>query len=89
MYRIDITERAEKQLSGLPQDIANDIADKIRWLAENAAAIRHERLAGQQEYSLHCGQYRIPYLVDHVRQVVSIEDIDKHDATYRKLRRRR
>lgn len=87
MYEVVFSDLAEEEMGRLPEHIANDILKKIYWLAENADVIRHDRLKGHREYSLHCGQYRIPYLLDRANRVVCIEDIDKHDEAYRKLKR--
>ena len=54
-------------------------------MVENADVIAHERLKGHREYSLHCGQYRIPYLFDKTNKVITIEDVGKHDEVYRRL----
>jgi mRNA-degrading endonuclease RelE of RelBE toxin-antitoxin system len=49
--------------------------------------LKHERLTGHEEYSLHFGQYRIPYLLDWTNRVITVTDIDKHDEAYRRLKR--
>ena len=85
MYEVIISDRAKKRLSKLPRAIGDDIVRKIYWLAENADVIAHERLQGHWEYSLHCGQYRIPYSLDRANKVITIEDIGKHDEVYRRL----
>jgi mRNA-degrading endonuclease RelE of RelBE toxin-antitoxin system len=85
VYEVIISDRAKKRLSKLPRAIGDDIVRKIYWLAENADDIAHERLQGHWEYSLHCGQYRIPYLIDRTNKVITIEDIGKHDEVYRRL----
>ena len=54
-------------------------------MVESADVIAHERLKGYREYSLHCGQYRIPYSFDKTNKVITIEDIGKHDEVYRRL----
>lgn len=89
-YRVVYTPQAEKSLEklvGKAPHIAKDILDKIEWLAEKAEEIRHERLRGHRDFSLHCGQYRILYLWDRERGMIIIELIGKHDEVYRKLRR--
>ena len=87
-YQVTLTHQAAKQLGKLTQSTAHDIGAKIAWLAQNIESIRHERLKGHEEYSLHSGGYRILYSLDHTRQLVIIEDVDEHDAAYRRLRRR-
>ncbi len=88
MYEVILSDGARKRLGKLPKHIGRDILKKIYWLAENADDIRHEQLKGGREASLHCGQYRIPYLLDRANRVVYIEDIGKHDEAYHRLKRR-
>lgn len=89
-YRVVYTPQAEKSLEKLARrtpQIARNILAKIEWLAEKADEIRHERLRGHKDFSLHCGQYRILYLWDRQSETLIIELIGKHDEVYRKLRR--
>ncbi len=88
MFEVVLEERARHQLAKLPKKISGGILRKLRWLSENVEVIRHERLIGHEEYSLHYGQYRIPYLLDWTKRVIVITDIDKHDEAYRRLKRR-
>lgn len=88
-WQVIISPRALRQLEDLPADITKDILDKIEWLRANAETLRHERLSGGPEFSLHSGQYRVPYLLDKRRRRIEILDVDKHNAAYRRLRRRR
>jgi mRNA-degrading endonuclease RelE of RelBE toxin-antitoxin system len=91
MFRVEFCETANRQLKKIAQRnsaIARDIKTKIGWLAENAEAIRHEKMHDHAEQSLHSGQYRILYSVDWKNHLIAVEDVDKHDAAYRKLKRR-
>ena len=91
MFRIEWSDRAERQLDKLARrnsEVAQDIFEKVEWLAKNVAGVDHERMHGHAEHSLHSGQYRILYLIDRANELVVIQDIDKHDAAYRKLKRR-
>jgi len=88
MFEVVLEEQARCQLAKLPPKISRGISRKLRWLGENAEVIKHERLTGHEEYSLHFGQYRIPYLLDWTNRVIIITDIDKHDEAYRRLKRR-
>ncbi len=87
MFEIVLEEHARHQLARLPSKIGSDILQKLRWLGENTEAIRHERLIGHEEYSLHCGQYRILYLVNRTDRLIIVTDIDKHDEAYHRLKR--
>ena len=88
MFEVVLEERASRQLAKLPKKIGGGILRKLRWLGENAEVIKHERSAGHKEYSLHYGQYRIPYLLDWTNRLITITDIDKHDEAYRRLKRK-
>ncbi len=88
MYEVVLTKLAKGHLKKLPQETQRRILKKIRWLARNIAAIKHERLQGHREFSLHSGQFRIPYTLDHEHQRIYVEDIGKHDEVYRRLRKR-
>ena len=91
MYQIELRKRARRQLVKLARrnpQVAQDIFKKIEWLGRHAEEIEHERLKGREEFSLHIGQYRVPYNLDYENHMVIIEDIGKHNAVYRRLRRR-
>jgi mRNA-degrading endonuclease RelE of RelBE toxin-antitoxin system len=65
MYKVTYSPQAENALEKLATKtphIARDILDKTERLAENAEAFKHERPRGTKDFSLHCGQYWIPYL---------------------------
>ena len=88
MYGIVYTPQADEALEKLASKaphIADGILNKIEWLAQNADDIRHERLRGHRDFSLHCGQYRIIYLWDRKGGKIIVELIGKHDEAYRKL----
>lgn len=91
MFRLEFRERARKRLSKIARhdpQTAKDAHAKIMWLVENAYEVAHERMKGYDEYSLHIGQYRILYSLDWGNELIIIEDIDKHNAAYRRLKRR-
>lgn len=90
-FRIEWDDRAGRQLDKLSRrnpQIARDIFEKVEWLVANAGSIDHEKMHGHDEHSLHSGQFRVLYSIDRANQLITIEDIDKHDAAYRKLKRR-
>ena len=91
MFRPEFRETARRQPSKIAKrnpSIAKDIKDKILWLAANVENVEHEKMHGHAERSLHSGQYRILYTIDRLNEITIIEDVDKHDAAYRKLKRR-
>ncbi|MCX7967072.1 MAG: type II toxin-antitoxin system RelE/ParE family toxin [Armatimonadetes bacterium] len=87
-YEVIFTNRARKDLKSIPQKDREDILSKIEWLAKNAATIKHEKMKGNPEHSLHAGQFRILYLIDHEMRCITIQFVGKHDEVYRRLMRR-
>lgn len=91
MFRLEFRNTAQRQLARIARQnpgVAQDIKDKILWLATNFEDIEKEKMRGHAENSLHSGQFRILYSVNRSDQLIVVEDIDKHDAAYRKLRKR-
>ena len=64
-YEVILSEQAERHKSKLLSHIQIGIEGKLQWLAENVHEVRHERLKGLPYYSLHVGQYRIAYTINH------------------------
>jgi mRNA-degrading endonuclease RelE of RelBE toxin-antitoxin system len=87
-YEVLLSEQAERSKEKLPPAIQEAIEDKLEWLAKNVHAIRHERLKGLPYFSLHLGQYRIAYHIDHSQGQIHVCDLGKHDEVYRRLARR-
>jgi mRNA-degrading endonuclease RelE of RelBE toxin-antitoxin system len=88
VYEVIYTDRALKDLKKLSQKECRAIFGKIQWLAENADVVKHERMVGHKEYSLHVGQFRILYLLDRTKRRIVIQIVGKHDEAYRRLKRR-
>jgi len=91
VFALEFRETAQRQLAKIARrnkQVGQDIKDKIEWLVTNVENIDHEQMHGHSEFSLHSGQYRILYTIARTARMIVIEDIDKHDAAYRKLKRR-
>lgn len=87
-YEVILSEQAEHYKSKLPPHVQAKIESKLEWLAKNVHEVRHERFKGLPYYSLHVGQYRIAYTIDHQRCQIHVTDLGKHDEVYRRLKRR-
>ena len=88
-WEVTISPTVFRRLKRLPSIVAQDILDKIEWLRVDANSIKHARLRGGNEFSLHSGQYRVIYTLDRSRRHIEILDVGKHDEAYRRLRRSR
>lgn len=86
-WRLEFRAGAQRALEGLAQrnpHIASKLIKKIQWLKENVGSIRHEKLRGCEEYSLHCGQYRVLYELDWTQRRIVIVRVGAHNAAYRR-----
>ena len=89
-YQVDVSPRADAQLAGLDPAIGTSIERKMLWLAENASAIVHRRLAGMPDdlaglCKMRVGDWRILYWVYHAEQVVRIYRIQHRSEVYRQF----
>jgi len=91
MYQIEYRKTAQRRLLKIAKrhpQVAKAIYNKILWLKADVTVIKHEQMVGHEEYSLHSGQYRILYLLDHDRRCIVIQDMGKHNEAYLRLARR-
>jgi len=89
-YRVEVGPRADAQLAALDSAIGASIERKILWLAENASAMVHRRLAGMPDdlvglCKMRVGDWRILYWVYHPEQVVRIYRIQHRSEVYRQF----
>lgn len=81
--RLLITKRAEKELDKLPDSVAKSITDKILLLSKNPFPSNSKKLAGQDNYRMRVGSYRIIYALDHKRKVITILRVADRKTVYR------
>ena len=89
-YRVEIGERADAQLAALDSIIGASVERKIIWLAENASAVVHRRLAGMPDElaglcKLRVGDWRILYWVHRSDQTVRVYRIQHRSEVYRQF----
>ena len=62
-WSLRFDDGVEQALADLDRPIAERVADKLRWLAENAGAVRHKPLRGDLAglYKLRVGDWRVLY----------------------------
>jgi mRNA interferase RelE/StbE len=84
-YRLFITAQAMLDLQKLKIQARDRILSKLNWLAENAEAIKHERLTGG--FSLFCklrmGDYRAIYSVSAEDRTIAIHAVGHRTQIYR------
>jgi mRNA interferase RelE/StbE len=71
MYKLDISNQAERDLNRLPAAVFERIVPEIRALAANPTPHGCAKLAGSKsDYRIRVGDYRVLYeIADHVRIV--------------------
>ena len=62
-YRVEFDNSAEGDLARLDKTMAQQVLDKLGWLADNAETVPHKALRHQWSgvYSLRVGSYRALY----------------------------
>ena len=87
-YSIDLSRQSERFLRELPVKQARQIAEKLRALVEDPAAVPSEQLRGYAPMRrLRAGEYRIIYAVED--EIVQVRLIGKRndDEIYKILER--
>lgn len=83
MYRITILRRAQKELSGLPQESYTRVRDAIGNLAKEARPAGSKKLTGRPGWRIRVGSYRVVYEIDDADQLITILHIGHRRDVYR------
>jgi mRNA interferase RelE/StbE len=84
-YRVEFTRTAERDLSRLDKTVAQQVLDKLRWLAGNADSVRHKVLTAhlRDAFSLRIGDYRAIYGRDRTRRRIIVHMVRHRSEVYR------
>ena len=85
MAQVRFTAAAEAQLLRLDRTIAQRLLSKLRWLAENADSVPHERLTGEFEgiSKLRVGDYRALYTYSQSDQAIHVHFVGHRREVYK------
>lgn len=85
MYNLRILDGATRELAALDRQVADRIAKRIRWLAENIELIKPLPLSGELSglYKLRVGDYRVIYEILSAEQTLVIHAIGHRREIYR------
>jgi mRNA interferase RelE/StbE len=85
MIEVDFTPAAEADLARLDADTAQRVFLKLRWLAENFAAVKPEALTGQWQgvFKLRVGDYRILYTLHKGSQKITVHFVRHRREVYK------
>ena len=84
--RVDFTGTAEDDLSSLDRTVAQQVLDKLNWLAENAESVQHTALTGQWKgvFRLHIGHYRALYTYNREEGRLVVHFVRHRSEIYRR-----
>lgn len=85
MFQVEFTAGAEADLARLDTPMAQRVLKKLRWLAENFAAITPETLTGQWQgvFKLRIGDYRVLYTCDRETQKIVVRFVRHRREVYK------
>jgi mRNA interferase RelE/StbE len=85
IYALEYTGKAEAHLEHLDRATAERVAEKILWLAANAAMVKHHALTGEWAglYRLRVGDYRVIYDLDCDARLVVVVAIGHRRDLYK------
>jgi mRNA interferase RelE/StbE len=88
MYSVRLLKAATRELARLDKPIAQRVANRIKWLAENIEQISPQALKGELAglYKLREGDYRIIYEILHDEETIVIHSIGHRREIYEKKR---
>jgi mRNA interferase RelE/StbE len=82
-YTVEITSKARKQFSGLPQVVKPQVADTINALADDPRPPQSIRLEDTPGYRVRTGDYRVLYTIDDKAKRVTVYRVQHRRDVYR------
>lgn len=82
-YTVELKQSARKELERLPNAIIARVIAKLESLQENPRPAGCKKLkGGDSEYRIRVGDYRIVYVIDDLRVIVTITRIRHRSTVY-------
>ena len=83
-YALIFSSRARRDMSRLDPPVAQDVLDKLRWLAANCDTIRHDALRGRWRGSFRerIGDYRAVYNLDRANRSIIVHKVAHREDVY-------
>ncbi len=83
-YRVTLTAAAAaKNLDDLSSGLRPRVAEALRRLADDARPAKSRKLEGKVGYRVAVGDYRVLYLIDDQRKMVTVYKIGHRREVYR------
>jgi len=81
--KLSLTKKAEKELEKLPQSIARNVVENIKVLGTDPYPTNSKKLAGQDNYRLRVGAFRVIYWVDKKNKEITVLRVADRKTVYR------
>jgi len=82
-YRVDVLRSAEKDVEALALKDRRRVASRMRALADDPRPRGSEKLSGEEKYRLRQGDFRIVYLINDERSLVTVVKVGHRRDVYR------
>ena len=84
MYKIRLSNRAEKDLDALDELTFERTLVKIKELASNPRPIGYKKLINSNDFRIRVGVFRVLYEIDDKEKIVSIYRVEHRKEVYKK-----
>jgi len=81
-YEVHTIRSAEKELDRLPTTVHARLSKRILALEDNPRPRGIKKLSGREEYRLRVGDYRILYIIDDKRHIITILAVGHRREVY-------
>ena len=83
MYNVIVKPSAEKSLVRLPQQVQAAIIEKLLTLEETPRPAGVKKLQGREGWRVRVGDYRVVYVIDDAKKIVTVLAINHRRDIYR------
>jgi mRNA interferase RelE/StbE len=81
-YEVRIVPSAEKEMNRLPDTVHARLSKRILSLGDNPRYRGVRKLSGREEYRLRVGDYRVLYVIDDSKHIVTILAVGHRREVY-------
>ena len=81
-HEVRIIPSAEKEMNRLPSTVHARLSKKLLSLGDNPRPRGVRKLSGREEYRLRVGDYRILYVIDDSKHIVTILAVGHRREVY-------
>lgn len=82
-YRIEVEQRASKELLGLPKGVVRRLRDAIDALGDNPRHPGARKLTGRGGHRVRTGDYRVLYEIDDSTKTIRVYNVGHRKDVYR------